>query len=318
MNESSRGNRDSGGGNLRSRIIAGQQSGLYPEHQHHSVVYNPGYLYEDDYGEDNDGGVAKKRSRQQLMTGPMICLTSCRRTVFSPAVLSAVAMISSLLSIQFVDSIVVTVASALNLGMGLLVLLQQRKLRRMGNLRREHDDLRRRANFFYQERERLHRAQERLDQTLAGLHYVPQELHKLSKNKDVHRLMEIVEEQKLVHEAIRKKIQQRVMQQLLGVVVKADRDQDFALGPREIELLVLRLRSVQDIEFHEERFREMLTDDPSIHSVIRMLRSMQERDDEYRYAEPVFVIKPIRTAEEVAEDQTPELDDERPGVGFSF
>jgi hypothetical protein len=325
MNATSRGNSGSAADGMRSRANVGRRSVLYPEQQPPPPPFggsssnHSGYIYEEDYGDDDDdrASVSKKRNRQ-LLSGPMICLWSCRRTMFSPAVVSAVAMMSSLISIQFVDSLLVTVASALTLATGLLVLLQQRKLRCMGNLRREHNELRRKANYFHQERERLHRAQERLDQTLAELHYIPQELHKLSKNKDVHQLTSIVEEQKVVQEAIRKKIQQRVMQQMLGVVVQADRDQDFALGAQEIELLVVRLGVVKGIEFNQKRFREMMAEDPTIHSVFKMLRSMQEGDDEYQYAQPVFVIKPPQSAEESVEDNEEEMGHPSPGVGASF
>jgi hypothetical protein len=267
-----------------------------------------GYDFVEDYG-DADGS-KKSRSLRGVVSGPMICLITARRTLLSPAVMSAAAVMTSLISIQFVDSILVTVASVMTMGIALLLLLQQRKLRRMGNLRKVHNDLRRKANFFHQENQRLHRTQQRLDESVAELHYVPQELHKLAKNRNVDRLTEIVQENKQLQEQIRKKIQQRVMQQLLGVVVKADRDQDFALGPKEIDVLIMRMGAINGIEFNEQRFREMLKDDPSIHSIFKMLRFMQERDDEYQYGKSnaVFVIKPSQANEKDMSD----LDDSQP------
>jgi hypothetical protein len=298
MNESFRGTGMEEGGKMRCRTNISRRSVL-----HHEISSGNGYIFQEDYGFNDaaDNSIQKKRNRLFMsFWGPMARLWSCRRTLMNPAVISAVAMMSSLISIQFVDSLVVTVASALTMSIGLLVLLQQRKLRRLGNLRRQHNELRRRANFFHQERERLYRAQERLDQTLADLHYIPLELHKLSNNnQDVNRLTQILEEQRVVQEAIRKKIQQRVMKNLIGVVVNANREDDFALGPQEIEKAILRLNMVKGIKFNETRFRQMLEEDPSIRSVFQMLRSMQERDDEFQYcAQPVFVINPPRTVEE--------------------
>jgi hypothetical protein len=280
---------------MRSRTnVVGRHSDSYNQ------LFTSGYSYEEDYGDDDAYDNSQKKRNRQLMslTGPMIRLWSCRRIILNPAVLSAVAMISSLISIQFVDSLLVTISSALTMVIGVLVLLQHRKLRRLGNLKRQHNELRRRANFFRQERERLHRAQERLDQTMADLHYIPQELHKLSINQDVNRLTQIVDEQRIVQEAIHKRIQQRVMQQLFAVVVTANRDDDFALGSHEIEKIILQLNRIKEIEFNEKRFREMMAEDPSIRSVFQMLRAMQERDDEFQYAQPVFVINRPRTTEE--------------------
>jgi hypothetical protein len=261
------------------------------------------YRFREDYFDDGaDDGIQKKRNRLcMLSSGPMMRLWSCRHTLLSPAVISAVAILSSMFSIQLVDSLVVTVASALTMGISLLVLLQQRKLRRLGNLRKQHDELRRRAYFLHQERERLYRVQERLEQTLADLHYIPQELQKLSNSQDVNRLTQIVEERRVLQEAIRKNIQARVMQQLLGVVVNANRDENFSLGSQEIEKAIIQVKLVKGVKFDEKRFREMLVQNPSISSVFQMLRSMQERDDEFQLSKPVFVINPPQTADEAAD-----------------
>lgn len=281
---------------MRSRT-GGKRSTAYPGANLQNVDRR--FDFVEDFGEDCDNLDVKKRNRQHLFSGPMMFLWSCSRTVFSPAVFCALAMISSLVSIQFVDGVLVTVASAFSMVVALLVLLQQRKLRRLGNLRRQHIELRRRANYFHQERERLHRTQERLDQLMADLHYVPQELHKLSKNQDVSILMEIVAEQRIVQDAIRHKIQQKVMQKLLDIVMKADKDNNYALGPKEIELLIIRLGLVKGVEFNEARFRQMLAEDASIHSIFAMLRSMRDREDEYQYSDSVFTIKSPETAQEV-------------------
>jgi hypothetical protein len=286
---------------MRSRTNVGRRSVLYQ-----NELSNNGYNFQEYYGDgDTDDTIQKKRSRwTMLILGPMVRLwrSSCRRTLFSPSVISAFAILSSLISIQFVDSLLVTIASVLTTVVGLLVLLQQRKLRRLGNLRRQHNELRRRVNFFHQERERLLRVLARHDHALANLHFIPQELQKLSNNQDVNRLTQIVDEQRVLQEAIRKKIQQRVMQQLLSVVVHANsRDDGIALGSQDIENAILRLNMIRGLEFNETRFREILAEDPSIRSIFQMLRSMQERDDEFQYSQPAFVINPPRTAKEAAE-----------------
>jgi hypothetical protein len=263
------------------------------------------YYYVEDYG--NSDNKSRGSSVRGLVSGPFMFLWTCRKTFLNPPMISAIAMISSLISMQIVvDSLLVTTASMLTICISLLVLLQQRKLRKLATLRKEHNNIRRQANYLNGERERLHRLVDRLDTNVAELHYIPQELHKITNSSrvDIDDLVHLVHEQSLVQEKLRNKIQQRVMQQLLSVVVKADKDQDFALSSKEIDVLTMRLRAVKGIEFNERRFKEMLNDDPSIHSVFKMLRSMKERDEEYQYGDPIFIIK----LENFAYDQNSDKD----------
>ena len=204
---------------------------------------------------------------------------------------AAMAIASSVASIQFTESTMVNVASSLTIFMILVLLLQQRKLRKYGTLRNQNNELRRQVHYMRQERERLHRTMDRLDENVAELHHVPQELHRISKNQNVDRLMAIVEEQKTLQEKIRVKINQQIMQQILTIVVREDRDQDWTLRPTEIEKIIVRLGLVEGIEFNESLLREKLTEDPSISTVMKIIRSLLERDDEYQHGSHIFRFK---------------------------
>jgi hypothetical protein len=194
-------------------------------------------------------------------------------------------------SIQFVESMLVTIASVLTVGLAILLLFQQGKLKRLGTLRHQNNELRRRFHYMRQERERLHRTLDRIDEAVADLQHIPQELHKLSKNKNVDRLIQVVQEQKEVQEQMRKKINQQVMQQIMGVVVRGDRDGNWTLRLTEVEALIVRLGLVESIEFNEQRFRQLLTEDPTVTAVMRIIRSLLERDDEYQLSASIFKVK---------------------------
>jgi hypothetical protein len=90
---------------------------------------------------------------------------------------------------------------------------------------------------------------------------------------------------------MRQKINQQVMQQIMSLVVRVDRDRNWTLGPMEVEALIVRLGLIENIKFNEQRFRQMLTQDPTVTAIMRIIRSLLERDDEYQHGNPIFKVK---------------------------
>lgn len=223
----------------------------------------------------------------------MICLWSCRRAFFNTVTFSVASMISSFVAMQIVDSVLVMVSSTITIGISLLVLFQRRKIKQLGSLRRQHNNLRRQVNYFVQERERLNRTLSRLDDKMAALSNVPAELKKRlvqNGNTNCDRLVTIVEEQESIQEEIRKKIRQRVLQSIMNICVQADRDDNFCLTQSEIDVLISRLKLVEHIAFHEERLRSILSDDPTIKSILKVVRSLIDEDDKYKHGDPIFCL----------------------------
>jgi hypothetical protein len=241
----------------------------------------------EDYG--NDKGLGGR------FANPWLCWWRCRNITFSTTLLSTIAVAAAVASIQFVESMLVTIASVLTVGLAILLLFQQGKLKRLGACRHQNNELRRQVYYMRQERERLHRTLDRIDEAVADLHHIPQELHKLSKNKNVDRLIQVVQEQKEVQEEMRKKINQQIMQQIMGVVVREDRNGNWTLRPTEVEALIVRLGLVESIEFNEQRFRQLLTKDPTVTAIMRIIRSLLERDDEYQLSASIFKVKKKKT-----------------------
>jgi hypothetical protein len=144
-----------------------------------------------------------------------------------------------------------------------------------------------------QERERLNRTLSRLDDKMAALSNVPAELKKRlvqNGNTNCDRLVTIVEEQESIQEEIRKKIRQRVLQSIMNICVQADRDDNFCLTQSEIDVLISRLKLVEHIAFHEERLRSILSDDPTIKSILKVVRSLIDEDDKYKHGDPIFCL----------------------------
>jgi hypothetical protein len=264
---------------LRWRTTAGNRKSSAA-----STNANRGFV--EDYGEEQ----ASKRVGGRF-AGPLLSVWRWCRHNCTAALLCAAAVASSALSATVIQTNLVMVASSLSVLLSFVILLQRRKLRRLGTLRHQNNEIRRHANYFRQERERLHRTLDRLDETVADLHSVPHELHRLTKNRNLDRMLQIVKEQKEIQEQMRNKINQQVMQQILEVVMREDRDKDWTLRPTEIEALIVRLGLNPMVEINEHKFREMLLMAPNVTTVMQLLRALLERDDEYEHSDSVFRIK---------------------------
>jgi hypothetical protein len=220
------------------------------------------------------------------------------------AVVPGVTFASALLTLQTTTStfttvrytFVVTLASLLTMGLGILLVLQYRKLKDVGTLRAHNNELRKRVYYMRQERERLHRSLDRVDITLAELQKIPQELHKFSRNKNVDRIVEIVQEQKNIQTVIKEKMNQQILQQIMQVVVRSDRrDGNWTLRPTEVEALIVRIGLVEGVEFHEQRFRDLVqAKQPTVATIMGIIRSLLEGENDYEHPPPIFVIKEIK------------------------
>ena len=67
--------------------------------------------------------------------------------------------------------------------------------------------------------------------------------------------IEKVKENQLVLDQIKKNLEAKITQDILSVVMRSDRDEDFRIDPEEVDVLVLRLKSAQGVKLDEQRFR---------------------------------------------------------------
>ena len=192
----------------------------------------------------------------------------------NPMLLAMMAVGANVLCIQMTENNVVKLASCLTIFLTFVLVLQQRKLKNFGTIRRQNNELRRQVHYLRQERERLHRNMDRLDEHVAELNHIPHELHRISQNQNVDRLLAIVEEQAELQDKIRMRINQQIMQQILTIVVREDRDQNWTLRPTEIEKIIVRVGMVEGIEFDDKLFRGTLEENPSVSTVFKILRCL--------------------------------------------
>jgi hypothetical protein len=72
------------------------------------------------------------------------------------------------------------------------------------------------------------------------------------------KLVDQVNEYKQIQLDIKTDLRSKIQQTLLSVFMKSDRDEDFVIGPDEVNRLVYRLRSIPSVEFDEAKFRKAL------------------------------------------------------------
>jgi hypothetical protein len=187
--------------------------------------------YIEEYRDENDDEHSSSKAKKSLLS-----LWACRHN-FTTNVLVAVTVTTCILTIEFIEGYVTMIASSLTILFAVILVCQQKALRRLISLRHQHNEMRRKLYFFRQERERLHRSMDRLDETAADLHYIPHELHRLSKNMDVDRLVVVIKQRKRVQEQMRQKINQKVIQDIMSIVVQSDRDSSWSLKVSSLGLI---------------------------------------------------------------------------------
>ena len=61
-----------------------------------------------------------------------------------------------------------------------------------------------------------------------------------------------------IQAAIRDDLRTKIVQTLVSVFLKSDQDDNFIIDPEEVDRMVLRLKNIPSVEFHEEKFRRVL------------------------------------------------------------
>lgn len=111
---------------------------------------------------------------------------------------------------------------------------------------------------------------------------------------NVNRLVEMNHEWRELNAKIKKNLERSVVQQVMSVVVQADADRDFFIGKSEMEVLILRLKMIQGIEFDEANFRKAVSMDADgiIHlsEIMKVLRNLM--DDSVAEEDNIFHLKP--------------------------
>jgi len=106
--------------------------------------------------------------------------------------------------------------------------------------------------------------------------------HGIVEEEQVHHFLRICRQLETLHRKMRQITQRQVLQQIMTAVVASDRDDDGDVSPSEMERLIVRLHALPGVQFHEQIFREQMTQgNRSLSTIMNMLkRIMQNRDND--------------------------------------
>lgn len=170
---------------------------------------------------------------------------------------------------------------------------QKHQLDDLGGFRGQTNELRGHINELHHQNDILSASVDKLEENVGALEGVENALSNaaVAAQTNVDRLVHCVQENARLQKLIMENMRRKVMQDVLSIVVKADRNRDYTLNRVEIEMLIFRLNTLQSVEFHEDNFRKMLKGKKilTVTEVMEMLRNLMS--EELPPDEAIFSIK---------------------------
>lgn len=108
---------------------------------------------------------------------------------------------------------------------------------------------------------------------------VEEELRGIAERQEVNvnKLVELVKENGEILAKMRDNLRQRIVQDIITIVVKSDRDNDQTIDKSEAKTLALRIRlSLQEygVQFDSDKFLKAIGDNPSVPGVIAIVQKL--------------------------------------------
>lgn len=195
---------------------------------------------------------------------------------------AAAAVGSALVSLQLTPpSWLMALQSACTIISGPYLAHQHRELLKLGTLRSAQNSLRNQINSLQIQNERLHRHLLRLDGSVQELEDVERELNRIVGDKsNTQRMVNVIKKQERIHQEMKKNLQSKVLQSILGVVVKSDSNRDFAINPAELELLIVRLKMMDGVVLDETKFRQRMANPKhsTLEGIMELVRSLYKEE----------------------------------------
>jgi len=141
---------------------------------------------------------------------------------------------------------------------------QKHNLQKLGGMRGQQNTLREHVGKLTDENTTLSSRLDKLEAQVDRLEHVEEKLEKVAKEgkSTVEHLMKVQEKLTEYNVKMKDIMATKMLSVLFGIILESDRDRNFALNPQEIMMMILRLKSVQGVNFNEENFRKILPDDP--------------------------------------------------------
>mmetsp|Transcript_23799 Transcript_23799/g.66479 ORF Transcript_23799/g.66479 Transcript_23799/m.66479 type:complete len:255 (-) Transcript_23799:391-1155(-) len=203
-----------------------------------------------------------------------------------------VAAVVNAVAIVVEGSMIMIIAGGISIVVALAVMKFQLDLGDPDAMRQIQNQLRLAVNDFARTNVGLTNNIDKLEGEANRLKGVEEKLEDIAaqQGKTVSKLNSIVEENRIILEEKRELVKADVMQSMMSAVIECDRDQTGDFSNKEINRLVLRLNGLPAISFNEEKLREKILANRSLHSVIELLQDIEGGDDGVPEDQRIFTI----------------------------
>jgi len=234
---------------------------------------------------------ANPATNAQSVTGGLPNLPEKTMSEKGTALIATVAVGTSVAAMAVVGTPVVIVAGILSSAVGPYVYWQQSQLADIQALKETHEAMTREVDHLGSENDRLEGVVKELSETVTKLEDVEAALDVLTnaQGESVDEFRKQVEENKKVLKKMEKNLKGNVLQNMLSVIVRCDKDGDFTIDEAEMDDLIDRIGNINGITLYEDRFRKVIKESGgSLKSVMGVVRSLLM--DEESDAEPIFTL----------------------------
>lgn len=187
---------------------------------------------------------------------------------------------------------IVFAAGGLSCAIGPYAYWQQRRLTDVIALQETHKALSQQVERLGRENKRLHETVVDLSETVDRLEDVEQALDVITQTQgqSVEAFEEQVKDNREILNKMQSNLKANVLQNLLQVVIRSDKDENMTIEEHEIGDLINRIKGINGVEVNEARFRDAITSSGgSLQCVMDIIRNLM--DDNVSEGDEIFIIK---------------------------
>eukprot|EP00547_Thalassionema_nitzschioides_P000320 CAMPEP_0194200292 /NCGR_PEP_ID=MMETSP0156-20130528/959_1 /TAXON_ID=33649 /ORGANISM="Thalassionema nitzschioides, Strain L26-B" /LENGTH=256 /DNA_ID=CAMNT_0038925267 /DNA_START=11 /DNA_END=781 /DNA_ORIENTATION=+ len=189
------------------------------------------------------------------------------------------------ISIALYGGGVVTVAGIVAFLIAPYVSYQRYELRNMDTLREVQNKLRDEVNRLSTENNELEGHTDRLQEKAERVSRAEANLNEIatSQGSNATALLGIVKENGEIQDEMKDLVKQQVVEQMMTIVIQSDRDQDFHLNDQEIDMVLLRVRSLKGVEkLDEDKMRALLQEQRGMGGLMQLIREMASNSEKMK------------------------------------
>lgn len=204
---------------------------------------------------------------------------------------AGVAIATSVGAMVVVGSPLVIGAGLLSSGIGAYVYMQQGSLADVKALMESHAAISKEVDHLGNENDRLEDLVGSLTSSVKGLEDIESALEVLTstQNQSIEEFRAQIAENKKILAKMESNLKGNVLQNMLSVIVRSDKDGDFTIDGNELEELITNMKNMNGVTLYEDRFRKAIKDSGgSLKAVMEVVRNLLM--DEESSDEPIFTL----------------------------